>query len=289
MVRMMIQFILIFVIVTVSLYVTMRFITGELWRPFDDTLKKTERFNVSQSGLPDFIPSGITEFERLNKSLEKMMVRGSETYRIQKEFTENASHELQTPLAVTRCKLDLLMQEDLTENQLGLVSELFDLNIRMEHLNRNLLLLAKIENKQYEAIETIELCDFINKLTPSYSLLKSGCNVRFEAIDSKDVCVSANRTLLESLVNNLAVNALRHTDSGDITITINEGPVLNISNPGATPLDGKTVFQRFHSGNSAGKGTGLGLAIVKAICDYHGWSINYCFESHRHTFSVDMK
>ena len=289
MVGMMIQFVLIFVIVTVPLYITMRFVTRKLWHPFDDTLEKTERFNVSQSELPVFISSDVIEFDRLNRSLEKMMLRGKETYRIQKEFTENASHELQTPLAVTRCKLDLLIQEGLTAKQLGLVSELFDLNIRMEHLNRNLLLLAKIENDQYGDTETIKLNEFIRDLTPSYSLLKSGCNVILKTDKAKKILLSANRTLLESFVNNLAVNALRHTETGDITIKVSDGPVLNISNPGETPLNGETIFQRFHSENSAGKGTGLGLAIVKAICDYHGWHITYSFQNHSHIFTVDMK
>lgn len=121
----------------------MRFITHRLWLPFDDTLQKTEQFNLAQSAVPQFQKTEIKEFARLNNSLAKLMQKDKEIYRIQKEFTENASHELQTPISIIRSKLDLLMQEELDERSMSLVSDLYDLNTRMEHLNRNLLLLAK--------------------------------------------------------------------------------------------------------------------------------------------------
>ena len=106
---MMLQFLLIFFAVSLSLVITMRFITRRLWLPFNDTLSKAERFNLAQDTLPRFVPTDIREFIRLNRSLERLMRKDRETYRIQKEFTENASHELQTPLAIIRGKLDLLM------------------------------------------------------------------------------------------------------------------------------------------------------------------------------------
>ena len=149
MVGMMLQFLLIFLVLSLALFIMMRFITHRLWLPFDDTLQKTEQFNLAQSVVPQFQKTEIKEFARLNNSLAKLMQQDKEIYRIQKEFTENASHELQTPISIIRSKLDLLMQEELDERSMNLVSDLYDLNTRMEHLNRNLLLLAKIENSQY--------------------------------------------------------------------------------------------------------------------------------------------
>lgn len=143
MVGMMLQFLLIFLVLSLALFIMMRFITHRLWLPFDDTLQKTEQFNLAQSAVPQFQKTEIKEFARLNNSLAKLMQKDKEIYRIQKEFTENASHELQTPISIIRSKLDLLMQEELDERSMSLVSDLYDLNTRMEHLNRNLLLLAK--------------------------------------------------------------------------------------------------------------------------------------------------
>lgn len=282
----MLQFMLIFAVVSIALFVTMRFVTKRIWQPFEDTLRKTEKFNVSQDEIPAFTSTDVLEFNRLNTSLRGMMERSRETYRIQKEFTENASHELQTPLAVTRSKLDLLMQEELTRQQLSLISDLYSLNTRMEHLNRNLLLLAKIENSQYDVCERIDLPEFITRLLPSYNLLKGGSRVLFTD-SGAGAAVTANSILLECMLNNLVVNALRHAPDGDVMITLAAEGAIEVSNAGnGTPLNADEIFRRFHSGSTAHTGTGLGLAIVKAICDFHKWGINYSFRDNRHIFRV---
>lgn len=279
----MLQFLLIFATMTVALFITMRFITRRLWQPFDDTLLKAESFNLAQSDVPEFEDNGILEFARLNDSLRLLMSRSKETYRIQKEFTENASHELRTPLAVTRSKLDLLMQEELTEIQASIVSELYRLNTRMEHLNRNLLLLAKIENKQYHNSRTIELGSFIKALLPQYDMHRPGCNVVCTTGGAQTV--TANAMLFECMLSNLIINAIRHTDSGTVVIDLRRDAVIEISNPAAGgPLDESAIFRRFHSGTKGGNG--LGLAIVKAICDYHRWSVGYSYADARHIFTI---
>lgn len=285
----MMQFILTFLTLSIALFVMMKFITNRLWQPFDDTLKKAEKFNLAQNEIPHFNDTDVIEFERLNESLTILMAKNKDTYRIQKEFTENASHELQTPLAVTRSKLDLLMQEDLSEPQLELVSELYQLNTRMGHLNRNLLLLAKIENSQYQQQDKIPLTAFIENLIPSYNLLKGNCSVEFRHDNRNNTVITANPILLECLLNNLVVNAIRHTVSGDIIICITGDSSLEISNPAkGKPLNPEEIFRRFRSGDSGNVGTGLGLAIVKAICDFHGWNIEYKLAENRHIFTITM-
>lgn len=285
----MLQFILIFLILSIAMYVTVRFITRRIWHPFDDTLEKAENFNLAQNDLPEFHYSDIEEFNRLNETLMHLIGKDKETYRIQKEFTENASHELQTPLAVARCKLDLLMQEDLSRHQYGLVSELYDLNTRMGHLNRNLLLLAKIENEQYAAKERISVRNFIGNLIPSYNLLKDHCKVIFDGWTGGECLINANPVLLECLLNNLVVNALRHTSEGTVEVRLCDNGALSIINPGDAPLNPEIIFRRFRSGDSATTGNGLGLAIVKAICEFHGWILTYGYEEEHHIFSVTLR
>lgn len=285
----MLQFVLTFGILSAAMFITVRYITRRLWQPFDDTLRKAERFNLAQSDVPDFTLTDITEFRRLNDSLDRLMRKNKETYRIQKEFTENASHELQTPLAVTRTKLDLLMQENLSEGQLGIVTELYQLNTRMGHLNRNLLLLAKIENSQYHELEEISPEAFIGSLLPSYNLLRGDCRIELIAGDDRWE-LRANSALLESLVSNFVVNALRHTPRGDISIDVSQPGCISVSNPAEKgPLESDKLFKRFSSGGCGKEGTGLGLAIVKAICDFHGWEVSYNYGGNHHQFIVKAK
>lgn len=280
---MMMQFLLTFAALSAAMFITLRYITRRLWLPFDDTLRKAEEFNIARSEIPEFAVTEILEFERLNKSLGELMRRNKEAYRIQKEFTENASHELQTPLAVTRSQLDLLMQEDLSERQAEIVAELYRLNTRIGHLNRNLLLLAKIENSQYDKLEAVEIGRFIDNLLPAYSLLKPGCTVRTDIMP--EWSTYANPTLLECLLNNLIVNAIRNTDSATVTVASTKAGELTVSNPAkGAALDGNTVFRRFCTSGSGGHG--LGLAIVKAICDFHGWRVRYDFADGDHVFTV---
>lgn len=288
---MMLQFLLIFLVITLALFITVRFVTRKLWLPFDDTLRKAEQFNLAQSEIPLFKETDIHEFARLNHSLGKLMRKDKDIYRIQKEFTENASHELQTPLAIIRSKLDLLMLENLTESQMQLVSDLYELTMRMGHLNRNLLLLAKIENAQYTVWEEVDMASLLSDSLPLYESLQNGKTLRMydRRIDC-DKKLRANPVLLECLLKNLIVNALRHSkEEGEVRITV-EDTLLTVANESTDgkPLEADTLFCRFRSGHVRQRGNGLGLAIVKAICDFHHWTVEYEFEAGCHHFRVNF-
>ena len=312
---MMIQYLLIFCVFTIAMFITMRFVTKKVWEPFDDTLRKAEQFNLAQNNIPLFADTDIEEFNRLNLSLERLMKKDRETYRIQKEFTENASHELQTPLAIIRSKLDLLMQGKLGEKELKLVSDLYQLTMRIGHLNRNLLLLAKIENAQYTTLQEVDVAEMLSESLPLYEALQNGTTLKLvdeNDANTKDIGysyhhhlkVQANPVLLECLLKNLIVNAIRHSPSkGEIQLIVGNHQLIvsndSIDRKNGKPLDSKTLFQRFRSDDNQQsspntpsieapqqKGNGLGLAIVKAICDFHHWSIEYHFEDGKHQFIV---
>lgn len=280
---MMLQFIMIFIVISLAFILTQRFLTRRLWKPFDRTLKAMEDFNVSEKHIPMLNDGGVKEFMRLNRSLTALMSHDIEAYRSQKEFTENASHELQTPLAIIRSKLDVLLQKDADETILNSISEMYEINMQMERLNRNLLLLSKIENEQYADMEEIDIVAFMQNQLSRYESI----DISFSLVADVDkLVITANRPLLESLVNNLVVNAVRHShETSDITVQLKNGG-LYVSNAAIGPaLDKGSIFKRFSS-DSGSKGNGLGLAIVKAICDFHKWGIDYQFKDNRHIFSV---
>ena len=288
---MVLQFVLIFAVICLSMLLVMRFLTRRLWKPFDHTLQKIERFNLDSSDIPQFQNNGTLEFERLNRSVEKLMRKDKETYKSQKEFTENASHELQTPITVLQTKLDLLMQEDLNQRQANLVSDMYNICNRLSRLNKNLLLLAKIENAQYSQTETIELVSFVNRRITIYSDLNAGGGEVMLDNTSTTTSISANISLFESMLDNLVVNAMRHKkDNADILISVNDN-TLSIINEGdeAITLDKNKLFKRFNNIGERNRGNGLGLSIVKAICDYHHWTIDYRFIDGRHEFIIKFK
>lgn len=284
----MIQFGVIAFVLAVAVVLTVRFISRRLWKPFDETLLRIEHFRLEDGRLPDLPESDVTEFVRLNHTLTALMYNSLTSYRTQKEFTENASHELQTPLAVFQSKLDLLLQQpDLTRQQADLMQGLYETSNRLSRLNRNLLLLAKIDNHQYEQMENIGLSDFLDRLLSSQECLMG--NIVLHKDFQTSLTIRANRTLLESLVNNLVVNAVRHNrPNGEISLVLT-GRQLTVSNiSDELALNGRQVFNRFYRSSEKAKGSGLGLAIVKAVCEYHGWTVCYRYKEGMHCFTIEF-
>lgn len=287
----MIQFMVISAVLGVAIVFMMRFIARRLWRPFDETLKQAEGFRLEKGMVPAMPDSDIREFDRLNHTLTLLMQNNLKSYRMQKEFTENASHELQTPLAVFQSKLDILFQQPgLTERQAMIIQDLYQTSSRLSRLNRNLLLLAKIDNRQYERMEEMDVNAVLDRILPMLECLAEGVTIRKQAEGDAPCIIRGNSVLFESLVNNLVVNAVRHNRAGG-NITLMVSPhrltVSNTSSEGA--LDKRLLFNRFYHPAEGSKGNGLGLAIVKAICDYHGWQIDYGWQDGRHTFSICFK
>ena len=284
---MVLQIVLICLVICVSVLIVMRFLTRRLWKPFDDTLSKIEAFNIDSNDIPVFQHSNTREFEILNRSVEKLMHKDKIAYENQKEFTQNASHELQTPIAAIRGKMDLLMQEDLSQRQSELVNDMYGICNRLVRLNKNLLLLAKIENAQFTRTERVDLVDFIQKRISLYADLDTENQVLLDET-STPLTVTANTSLLESLLDNLVVNAIRHKRDNTSVVVSVFGNMLNVINAGATDkaLDPAMLFKRFANTGDRKRGNGLGLAIVKAICDCHGWTVRYEFADGRHKFSV---
>lgn len=283
----MLQYLLITALLCIGIMLTIRLMSKKLWLPFDKTLSIAESFKLAEMQVPALPGSDIKEFDRLNDTLRKLMEKDIDCYVAQKEFTENASHELQTPLAIFHTKLELLLQQpELTAKQAEIIQDLFQMTSRLSHLNRSLLLLAKIDNKQFDAMEHIQLGAFIDRLLPSLESIAGQLHIN-KRYSPKPLYINANRTLLESMVSNLFINAVRHnTHGGTITISVTAGS-LSIANTSAEPpLSPSLMFRRFCRPTQNSSGNGLGLAIVKAICDYHGWKIEYRHEENQHRFTI---
>lgn len=273
----------------IGLYFITKRLSKKLWNPFYSTLEQVEQFELDKNTRSDFPYTDIEEFSRLNLSVNKLLKRNITIYKSQKEFIENASHELQTPLAAFQAKLDTLAQQLPFTNELGkTLSDLNDSVSRLIRINRNLLLLSRIENNQYAALEEISIGEILKKQIAFFAEQAEEGNIGIYLKYTEPCVKKANLTLLEIGISNLLLNALRHNHkNGQIVVSLYKN-TLRISNTGASaPLDKEKLFQRFAQPGSSG-GSGLGLAIVKKICDLHGWTVSYLYEENMHIFQLSF-
>ena len=282
-----IQFFTILLAMMAAVFLVMRTSPKRLWRPFFATLGKISGFRVEDGKVPVLPQTDVKEFAQLNDVLNRIMTESIKSYNVQKEFTENASHELQTPLAVARGKMDNLMQDpDLTPHQGKELQDIYDQLSHMSRLTGKLLMLSKMENNQYQRLDKVNLVAKIEALLPVWQGLAVGMAIKFGHDDSV-TALSCSEVLLESMLNNLVVNAIRHSNGqGSIDIDIRRGSLRVSNTSDEKALDAQRIFSRFYRSNMSRCGNGLGLAIVKAICDYHKWTVGYSYEAGKHVFSV---
>ena len=277
-----------FVLIVGGLLVLNRRLSKSVWKPFRETLDQLKTFSLNNQTKIEFSKTDVSEFDELNQSLTKLIEHNVSVYKTQKEFTENASHELQTPLAILKNKLDILLQnQDLTEKQYQIAEEMNRALSRSSRINKNLLLLAKIDNKQFDS-ETFHLDKVLNQSLEILQEHFEQKNISVKTEISDNVKVNGNIGLTEVLINNLILNAIRHTSiNGSILIRLSQSE-FEVSNSGTDKLNGDLLFKRFSRFSKDNNGSGLGLAIVQEICKSQNWTIDYRFENNNHIFSVKL-
>lgn len=260
----------------------------KIWKPFYDTLNQIHDFEIDKNKAPSFIPTNIDEFDRLNKSLERLIEKNTSIYKSQREFVENAAHELQTPLALFQTKLDTLSQSPgISKEQSNLIGSLNNDVARMNRLNKNLLLLSKIDNDTYLEKQSVLLNDYIEKHLNFFTEQAESKQIKVTVNLEKQTHLNTNPVLVEVLINNLFMNAIRHNvKDGSILISTAENS-LTFTNTGEDKaLNAGKLFNRFSKADPSAQGNGLGLAIVKKIADLNKWEIVYSFQDNRHSFTV---
>ena len=283
-----ILFLVIISLLLIGLFVITKRLSINLWKPFYETLNQIEKFEIDKANHPKFTETNIEEFNRLNNSIEKLITKNTSIYHSQREFIENAAHELQTPLAVFQAKIDTLIQNaDFTQEQYKMLSSLNDSVSRLNRLNKNLLLLSKMENDIYTEKQTINLNEAIGKHFDFFTEQAKAKNLIIKTEMKEAVAVKSNPVLAEILISNLFLNAIRHNvGNGQVLVTLSNHS-LTFSNTGQSQtLIADKLFNRFSKSNPSEQGNGLGLAIIKKIADLNNWKISYSFENNFHSFSV---
>lgn len=262
-----------------------------LWKPFYNTLSQLNKYDIKNHEHYHFKHEKTTEFNQLNYALNKMMDKIYSDYVQQKEFTENASHEMQTPLAVVKANLSLLMQSpNLKEDEMDRLQTIENTIKKLSSLNKALILLSKIENNQFNETETINIKTITSRITNNYTDVIQSKNINLELKLANDVFVKMNTVLAEMLITNLLQNAIRHNkDNGLISIELKENQ-LSISNTGV-PLNipEEHLFMRFKKDDASKDSLGLGLSIVNGIIKLYDFKINYSYSGSLHHFKVLFK
>lgn len=270
-------------------YINKRF-SIKLWKPFYQSIEQIEQFEIDKTNQPKLPKTNIEEFNRLNQSIEKLITKNTSIYKNQREFIENAAHELQTPLAVIQAKIDSLMQcSDVSNEQSVILDSLHESISRLNRLNKNLLLLSKIENEVYNKKEPICINKIIEKQFAFFAEQAKSKNISIKTEFNQQIFVQSNLTLTEILISNLFMNAIRHNIiNGQISIKLSENAIV-FSNTGIQqPLNKEKLFTRFSKINPSEQGSGLGLSIVSKIAAINHWTLSYSFNENIHSFVVSF-
>lgn len=262
-------------------------IAKNIWKPFYKNLDQLKNFTIQNQDPIHLEHSNIEEFEELNDSLKNLTQKLQSDFNNLKEFSENASHEMQTPLAIMQSKIELLLQSnDVTKEQSEQLKSIYQAGNRLSKLNKTLLLLAKVENQQFSAKEEISLKEIIEQQLENYEDFITIKNITIISNLDGDK-ISTNPVLADTLISNLLSNAIKHNiPNGSIEITYIRD-ILIFSNTGQ-PLDQNpdNLFSRFKKASTLKDSLGLGLAIVKKICEVNGWQISYSYEEKTHQISI---
>ena len=283
--------VIIFLLVIIFiLFLINRYVSASIFAPFYDTLSKIKTWNIKKNETLLFKETDIDEFNLLNDTIKDLTQQIKSDYLHLKEFTENVSHESQTPLSIISSKIELLMQEtNYTKKQNELLQQTYQATQRLYKLNQALILLSRIENKQF--IETNEV-NLNNAIDEKLEVLEDFIEAKQITITkeyNKNINIEVNQYLLTILLNNLLINAIKYNPetNGTIKITIDDNTftIENLST--VDKINREYLFERFNKTSTSGS-LGVGLSLIKKIVDFYNWQISYSYKDNIHKFKILM-
>ncbi len=278
----------IFVMMIVILNIVNIYSDRKLWKPFYTALNELNAFELSGKRPLQLPESTIKEFNQLNKTLNALTQKIQNDYRNLKEFSENAAHEMQTPLAVIRSKLDVLIQnQSLSKEQMQIIQSLYQAVNRLARLNQSLNLLTKIENREFNEKQSIDFNSLIDEQLKHLEELIGIKQIRVQRRYQERFIFDLNPFMAETLISNLLINALKHNiPEGFIEIATTKSS-LQITNSGPhLKSDPQKMFERFKKDRPTSDSPGLGLSIVQSICQQNGLDVFYQYEKSQHMVAI---
>lgn len=282
--------VLLYIILLIAIIIINAFVLRRSLKPLYRILDWIDDLSLNKKAPELSIDSDISEFNKLADALERSSKRNAEMYEQQSLFIGHASHELQTPIAIAQNRLEILANDsDLTEEQLLQILKTKGTLEHISKLNKTLLLLTKIENKQFPENKVIDINQLIRSLvvdfTEAYTYLQIQCRIAEDA----DLKMTMNETLASVLFSNLIKNAFSHNQKGgEIDISINAKGISIANTALSGMLNPDYIFRRFYHESSKEGSIGLGLSLVESICKLYGMQVIYSFKDNRHVFDVEL-
>jgi signal transduction histidine kinase len=280
------------VIILLILIITMNIMTRKInisiWSPFYKNLDILKKFSVIDKNKVELVNSEINEFKDMNNSIIELTEKIKADYNKLKEFSENASHELQTPVAIIKTKIESMLQNEQLEKEAAVqLQSMYQTVNRLSRLNKSLTLLTKLESIEFEDQEEISLRDFILLRIEDFKEFAKAKSINIKMDLQEDALIFINKDQLEILFSNLLTNAINHNyTDGEIFLLLNKEELI-IENTGKPLLiNTERVFERFIKNDPAGESTGLGLTIVKRICELNQMEICYNNNDSIHNITV---
>ncbi len=272
------------------IYVFGSYFNKKLFIPFFSTLNQMNSYSANKTENLKLKKSKVREFQQLNNAFKNLHNRLHKEYAGLKEFTENASHEMQTPLAILQTKIEIMQQNPkLPEVYVLSLNEMSENILKLSKMNKGLLLMSKIENDQFSETTQISLHSIImNKLETfqeliQYKKLKASTDIK------NDFSITMNAALVDILFNNLFSNAIKYSNKEEtISIALMGKELTFMNSSSGIPLNTHKIFERFYKENQFSDSTGLGLSIVKQIMGIYGYTISYIFKSNSHCFILNF-
>lgn len=261
---------------------------GHSMRPLRKLLRWLDKYRVGEDNRPLDNPTKIYEFRKLNEVVKESIERTEVAYEQQKMFIGNASHEMQTPLAICNSRLEMLLEDpSLTERQMEEIVKTRQTLEQLSRMNRSLLLLTKIDNGQFADVADVNFTESIQRLLPDYEMVYASKNIRLQTELQGDFIVRMDESLAQTLLSNLLKNAFVHNhEGGEITIKATTDSLLFENTGAPESLNKDYIFERFYHSSDNRQSLGLGLAVVKAICQRYGLRIDYAFNNGKHAFTI---
>lgn len=276
-----------FVFLISAVVLSSMLISNYILSPFYSVLQAVKNFSIGQEEIIHFEKTTTYEFCELQKFIKQMTRNALKEYNALKEFSENASHELQTPIAVIKAKIELLMQTDLNEQQHIKLTSMYEELEKLSKINHALTLLTKLENFQSTTTQAINIAVILQDAVTSISDLANMKQITITANISSEVPAIINKELCQILFDNLLSNSLRHNVSYGTIIILLTDKKLSISNTGPKPtVDPEELFGRFKKNNQSLNSIGIGLAIVKKISKIFNFPISYKYIDKLHIIEI---
>ena len=282
------SYLVIIVLVFIFLFYFNKTRNQQLWRPFFTNLEQMKRFSLISESPIALVDSDILEFTELNSEITTLTEKVRLDYKNLKQFTEDVSHEIQTPLAIIQAKIENIINDNtINEGQFNQITSIQSDIQRLTQLNKKLALLSKIGNNQFDNAETVNITDLV---LGGIENLKELSMAKIDFSVQEKIEVKMDPHLAEILCTNLISNAIKHNRGENGIQILAKDKTLSLLNYGKEPLkQPDRIFNRFYRETNENKSLGLGLAIVKKICDLYGFGITYAFKNRQHVFTLEFK